>query len=197
MDMFRRDMQSALIDEIISRAFVLLGTVWSSFNGGSNYTDASSTGLTKTNLTSAMEVVLSRAGSVRAVVGTRAAMLPLYDDIGVHTHTIDATTTVIGIQNILEQWIRTGRISEFKGAPLIELPQIYKRTLDGYETALLPEDKVIVIGDNAGDFVLYGGVETQEHTDTSIEPPDYSLAMWRGFGMLIDRPENIAVIKVS
>jgi hypothetical protein len=197
MDTFRQDMQNAMIDEIVGRAFTLLSTVWTSFNGGSNYTNATSTGLTKANLTDAMEVVLRRAGSIKAVVGARAALLPLYEDMGIVTHTISSTTTVIGLQNILEQWTRSGRISEFKGAPLVELPQIYKRDLNGYDTALIPEDKVIVVGDNAGEFVLYGGVESWEHVDTSIEPPDYSLAMMRGFGIIVDRPENIAVIKVA
>jgi len=197
MDTFRQDMQNAMIDEMISRAFSLLSTVWTDFNSGTHYTNAASTGITKTNLTAAMEVVLKYSGSIRAIVGPRAALLPLYESMGIVTHTIDTTTHVIGLQGILDQWTRTGSIREFKGAPLIELPQIYKRTYDQFEEPLIPEDKVLVIGENAGEFVLYGGVETQEHVDTNIEPPEYSLAMWRGFGMIVDRPENIAVIKVK
>jgi hypothetical protein len=198
METFRSDMQSAMIDEIVNRAFSLLSTVWTQFNGGSNYTNAVSTGLTQDNLAAAMEVVLRRAGQVKAIVGTRVALLPLYNTLGVVVTPVAGSTSVTtGLLDILSEWQRTGRVITFRGAPLVELPQIYKRDLDGFDTPLLPEDKVIVVGDNAGEFILYGGIESQEHTDTSIEPPDYSLAMWRGFGMIVDRPENIAILKVS
>lgn len=88
-------------------------------------------------------------------------------------------------------------MSSFRGIPLVELPQIYKHTTDGFATPLLRTNEIQVIGDNAGEIILYGDTKTQEHTDTSVEPPEYSLAMWRGFGMVVDAPENIGLIRIT
>jgi len=196
----RRDMQSALIDSFVSRAFTLLTTVWNAYSNavtGSHYTVAGA-GLTEAVLTAGMEKVLTHAGSIRAIVGTRSALLPVYQNIGIVDHLFQGGTAenTVGIQSFLDEWKRTGRISVYKGAPLVELPQIYSRSAGGYDEKLMPDNYVLIIGDNAGEFILYGDTQTQEYVDLRVEPPDYSLSMWRGYGMLVEKPENIAVIEV-
>lgn len=196
---FRREMESALIDEIVTRLFNMISSVWNGTTSWTNYVDATSTGLTDTVMTNMLETVLYYAGQVRAIIGTRAALLPLYQAAGVFevTPTGANTNGVVTVQSILEEWRRTGRVTNYKGVPLVELPQIFKRALGGYDTKLLPDDKVLVIGDNAGEAILYGGVESQDSTDWRVEPAEYQLAVWRSFGMIIDRPENVGVIKVA
>ncbi len=199
IDDFRREMEAALIDEIVTRLFTMIASVWNGTTSYTNYVDATSTGLTDTVVTNMLETVLYYAGQVRAIIGTRAALLPLYQAAGVFevAPTSPNTNGVVTVQSILEEWRRTGRVSNYKGVPIIELPQIFKRSLGGYDTPMLPNDKVLVIGDNAGEAILYGGTESQDSTDLRVEPAEYQLALWRSFGMIVDRPENIGVIKVN
>lgn len=196
---FRREMEATLVDEIVTRLFNMIASTWNGTVSYTNYVDATATGLTDTVLTNMIETVLYYAGNVRAIIGTRAALLPIYQAAGVFevTPTGANTNGVVTVQSILEEWRRTGRVTNYKGVPLIELPQVFKRSLGGYDTPLLPSDKVLVIGDNAGEAILYGGTESQDSTDLRVEPAEYQLALWRSFGMIVDRPENIGVIKVN
>jgi hypothetical protein len=149
-----------------------------------------------------IENVLDKAGTVRSIIGTRKALMPIYKFAGLVelpvTHSLGGSTTpnIAVIQTILEEWRRSGRVSSFRGIPLIELPQIYERTADNFDKKLIREDMILVIGDRAGEIITYGGIETFEHTDTSVEPAEYSLALMRGWGMIVDFPENIGVIKI-
>jgi hypothetical protein len=200
LDDFRSQMESAMIDELVARVYTLLSTIWDGAHSRTNYYDATSTGLTTTILDNMVETVLYRAGSVRAIVGSRAALLPIYKMGGIVeiTPTVNTNTNgVIGLQEILLEWRRTGRLAQFRGIPLIEIPQIFRRTTDHYDQPLVDMTRVLVIGDNAGEVVLYGGTETQESTDLTTEPGDYVLAMWRQYGMIVDQVENIGVIKVA
>lgn len=197
---FRSQMESALIDELVARVYTLLSTIWDGAHSRTNYVDATSTGLTTTILDNMVETVLYRAGSVRAIVGSRAALLPIYKLGGIVeiTPAVNTNTNgVIPLQDILLEWRRTGRLAQYRGIPLIEIPQIFRRTVEQYDTPLIDMTRVIVIGDNAGEIALYGGTETQESTDFSTEPGDYVFAMWRAYGMIVDMVENIGVIKVT
>jgi hypothetical protein len=44
---------------------------------------------------------------------------------------------------------------------------------------------------------MYGGVEYQDYTDMTIQPADYILNAWMSYGMIVDMPENIGVIKLT
>lgn len=137
---------------------------------------------------------------MRAIVGTRAALNPVYKAAGIVEiqPAINTNTNgVIALTDILMEWRRTGRLQSFRGIPLIELPQVFRRTADNFDEPLIDGSRVLVIGDNAGEVVLYGDVETQEYTDFTTEPPDYVLSMWRGYGMIVDMLENIGVIQVT
>jgi len=200
VDDLRREMASALIDELVTRVFTLIGTTWTASNTPSNYLSTSA--ITETALENMVEQVLLKAGDVRAIIGTRAALLPIYKFNGIFEHKTlaDGTTSnpnAFAVNSILEQWKRTGRLTDFRGIPLVELPQIFKRTADGYNTPLLPSNEIHVIGANAGEIIQYGDVTTQEYTDDKTEPPEFAMSMWRGFGMVIDQPESVGIIKIQ
>jgi len=198
VETFRNEMASALVDEIISRTFNLVASVWNGTTSKTNYVDATSTGLTTTIADNMIETVSYRAGSVRTIIGSRSALLPLYKaNAIVEVTDSNGDPVVIGVQSMLEEWRRTGKLGLYRGIPIVELPQIYKRTADGFDTPLLPMDKVVFLGDRTGDIILYGGTETQENTDYNTEPAEYSLAMWRSYGLMVDYPENIGVVKVN
>lgn len=200
VDDLRKEMASALIDELVTRIFTLIGTVWTAANTPSNYLSTSA--LTETALETMVEHVMLKAGNVRAIVGTRAVLLPIYKFNGIFEHKTlaDGTTSdpnAFAVNSILDQWKRTGRLTDFRGIPLVELPQIFKRTADGYNTALLPADEIHVIGDNAGEIIQYGDITEQSYTDDKTEPPEFAMSMWRGFGMVVDQPESIGIIKIT
>ena len=194
-------MEEALIDRLVERVFTLIGSVWTAANTPDNYVTAGSQ-VTETILETMVETVLEEAGGVKAIVGTRKALLPIYKFAGVKEFvasggTAPSNSTILPIQEYLNQWALTGRVTSWRGIQLIELPQIYQREIGNYETKLIDEKKIEVIGEDAGEIILYGGIESQEHTDTSIEPPDYSLAIWRGYGMMVDAPKNIGIIRLA
>lgn len=196
----RKDMEDSLVDEMVVRIFSLISSIWTGTTSRTNYVDASVSGVDATILTNMMETVLDHAGGVRAIVGTRRALLPVYAFAGFteRTGTGASAALPIPIDSIVEEWRRTGRITSFRGAPLVELPQVYKRGPGtAYDQRLVPEDRILVIGENAGEIITYGGTEFQDHTDFSTEPADYVMAMWRSFGFMVDMPENIGYIKVA
>lgn len=196
----RRDLRDSIVDNMVARVFSLLATVWNSANTPNNYATVAG-GLTEPVLSTMIENVLEQAGSIRSIVGTRKALLKLYEFAGVKEHVITGGTAptnvqVIPIQNPLDEWSRSNRVTSFRGIPVVELPQVFERSADNYTKKLIPDNLVLVIGDNAGEIILYGDFETQEHVDTGVEPAQYSLSTWVGYGMMVDFPEHIGVIEI-
>jgi hypothetical protein len=203
IDSLRQEMQNALVDELVSRFYNLIGSVWNSTDTPSNYATVA-TAVTESVLEDMIETVLAQAGTIRAIVGTRKALLPVYKFAGLYEQvkllsntSVDSNPNVIPIDSILEQWRNSLRITSFRGIPLVELPQIFKRTFDGFDTKLVREDLIEVIGDSAGEAILYGGVDFYDHTDTRTEPPSYAMAASRSFGCIIDYPERVGIIKIT
>lgn len=203
IEYFRSEMQAGMVDELVARVYALIASTWDSgTTSRTNFVDATSTGVTTTILDNMIETVLYRAGSIRAIVGSRAALLPIYKYGGITEFTPAITTNtngVIAIPEILLEWRKTGRLAQFRGIPLIEIPQVFKRTYNGngFDQPLVDTSRIVVVGEGAGEIVLYGGTETQESTDLTTEPGDYVLAMWRQYGLILDELQNIGVIKVS
>lgn len=204
LESIRTQLQNALVDEIFRRVDALIGTVWTAINTPSNYATVS-TALTETALESMIEVVLLTAGTVKAIVGTRRALMPIYKFAGVYEQlkmntsaATDSNPNAFPIPSIIEEWARTGRLTSFRGIPLIELPQVFKRTYDGFDTKLVRDDLVKVIGADAGEIVLYGGVDVEEKTiDKNDFVKDFTIAAKRSFGSVIDWPERIGIIQIT
>lgn len=186
----RSEMQAKLRDYYLNKVFTALSTVWSSVNTPSNYTNVGGA-LTATALKNAIDRINQTTGGVRAVVGTRAALTPIttfgagYSDGSVN-HPVPAN-----IQEIMQ----TGWLGKYYGAPILALQQEYDNPMD--YNALLPNDKVLVIGENVGDFITYGDVKTKEWTDMRPTPPQWYLELYQQFGMIIDRADGIYVLKVA
>lgn len=197
------EMRASLTDNLVARLFGLMSVIWNATDTPSNYATVA-TEVSETALVNMIETVLDEAGSVRAITGTRRALLPIYKFAGLYEQvkmisspSTDSNPNVIAIPSILEEWRRTGRVASFRGIPLIEIPNVLKRTYDAYDQRLLPDDQILVIGDNAGEVVLYGGVEFQDNAERNTEPPTYTMAMWQNFGVLVDAPEKVGFIKIT
>ena len=192
------DMQSEMVNKLtdyyVNRVFTALSTVWSTVNTPTNYTNVGGP-LTATALKNAIDNINLKVGGVRAVVGTRKALTAI-TTFGAGW---DATTAVGSVQHgnfpaINEIW-QTGWLGKYYGAPIVALKQIYDNPID--YTPMLPEDKVLVIGDNAGDFLMYGDLKSKTYDNMEPTPPQYTLELYQQFGMIVTNAQAIHVLKVA
>ena len=209
VEQFRNDLRADLFDELVSRVYSLLVTVWNSTDTPNNFTDASSTGLTATALDAMIENVLAYAGSVRAIVGVRTALLPLYTFSAFKEFVLTGSVTDrgFGITDAFNEFTRTNRVTSYKGIPVVELPQVYRDrimlngananiNLRDASQRLIDDTRVLVIGDNAGEVVLMDGFEYQDYTDFTFQPANYVLHGWQSYGMIVTDAQRLGVIKV-
>jgi hypothetical protein len=199
LENLRAQMRMDLFDEIVSRIFNLMTSVWSASTTPSNYTNATSTGLTATVLDNAMENVIERAGMVKAIAGTRRSLLPLYGFASYREFLLSDNTTRTApyMEQILLERYQTGKVASYNGAPVIEIPQVLEERLPTITRKLVRDDIVVVIGDDVGEAALLGPTVTQDYTDLRVVPPMYFDYMYQKFGIVIDRPERIHVIETA
>lgn len=195
VEQMRKDLQADVIDSIVAKVFNMLTTVWNATDTANNYTDASSGGITQTVLDAMIENVMERAGGVRAIVGQRRALLPIYDFAG-----YKGIVTVAGQSGTalalpqFEEFYRTNRVTEYKGIPLVELNQIFKESLPDVREKLIRTDVTLVIGEDAGTIATMGGFEYQDYTDMRTQPANYVLHGWQAYSLLVDQIDRIGVI---
>lgn len=188
------EMRAKLVDYYVNRVFTSLSTVWSSVNTPTNYTNVGGS-LTATALKNAIDNINTKVGRVRAVVGTRKALTPITTfGAGWDVTTAAGTSQQANYPALNEIW-QSGWLGRYYGAPIVALDQIYDNPID--YNALLPEDKVLVIGENVGDFILYGDTKFQNYDDPRVIPPQYVLNIYQQFGMIISNAQGIHVLKVS
>lgn len=189
VESIKAEMQAKLRDYYINKVFTALSTVWSAVNTPNNYTAVGGS-LTATALKNAIDYINQTTGGVRAVVGTRAALTPI-TTFGAGWSDGTSTDWHPVPENIREI-MQTGWLGRYYGAPILALQQEYDNP-DDYN-ALLPSDKVLVIGENVGEFITYGDVQTKEWTDMEPTPPYWKYEIYQQFGMLIDRADGIFVL---
>lgn len=188
VDEIRNEMMGSLKDYYLNKVFLALSTIWTTGNTPSNYTNVGGV-LTNTALENAIDNINTNAGGVKAVVGTRAALAPItkfgafWDDGG---------SNVAEVPDNIREIMATGFLGKYYGARIIALDQEYDNPID--YNALLPTDKVLVIGQNVGEFITYGEVRTKEWTDMNPTPPQWYLELYQQFGMIIDRADGIHVL---
>ncbi len=188
VDSIVAEMQAKLKDYYLGKVFTALTTVWTAVNTPSNYT-AVGGALTATVLENAIDQINKTTSGVKAVVGTRAALTPItkfgafWDDDG---------TRIAEVPDNIREIMQTGFLGRYYGARIIALNQEYDNPED--YNALLPTDKVLVIGENVGDFITYGDVQTKQYNDMRPTPPQWYYELWQQFGMIIDRADGLYVI---
>lgn len=207
VEQMRADLRADIFDELVSRVFTLLATVWNSSDTPNNYADASSTGVTATVLDAMIENVLEHTGSVRSIVGSRRALMPIYTFAQYREFVLGGSgnnpdRSLLPVNTAFDEFSRTGKVSSYRGIPLVELPQVYRNrlpanatgTLRSAEQRMIPTNRVLVIGDQAGEIALMDGTQYQDYTDPTTQPPNYVLHSWQAYGMVVDDVESIGVI---
>jgi hypothetical protein len=88
-------------------------------------------------------------------------------------------------------------VESYRGVSnIVRVPQIFDKT-EYPPVPLLPTDFVLVVGENVGEFVTYGDVNTKEWTDNEPTPPYWHLDIWQQIGMMIFNARGITKIKVT
>ena len=187
IDDIRTEMSAKLRDYYLGKVFTALSTVWTVGNTPSNFTNVGGS-LTATALENAIDRINQTTTGVKAVVGTRAALAPITKFGAFYSDGVNTTY----VPDNLKEIMATGFLGKYYGAPILALDQVYDNPED--YNALLPTDKVLVIGENVGEFITYGDVKTKEWVDQRPTPPQWYLELYQQFGMIIDRADGIYVI---
>ncbi len=187
----RAEMSAKLRDYYLGKVFTSLSTIWTAINTPNNFTAVGGP-LTATALENAIDYINQTTSGVKAVVGTRAALAPItkfgafWDDGG---------SNVAEVPDNIREIMATGFLGRYYGANIIALDQVYDNPID--YNALLPTDKILVIGTGVGEFITYGDVRTKEWTDMRPTPPQWYLELYQQFGMIIDRADGIFVLDLA
>lgn len=186
----RTEMTAKLGDFYVNKVFTMLSTVWSETNTADNFIDLG-TAITSTALKDAIDRINKTTPGVKVVVGSRAAMTPITTFAGFWTD----GSNVVGSQSRIDEILSTGKIGNFYGAQLRTIEQVYDAP-DTYK-ALIPEDKILVIGEKVGEFITYGDVKWKQWSDMNPTPPMWNIETYQQFGMIVDNANGIYVIKVA
>lgn len=186
----KREAALKLRDYYMGKVFTALSTVWTEVNTPDNFTDSGSS-LNQGALEDMINVINDKAGRAKAIVGVRSALSPLTSFAPFRTD----GSNVAASQTVLDEILRTGMVGTYLGVPVIGLDQIYDDPESN--TPLLPSDKVLVVGNNVGEFILYGPERTKEWTDMQPTPPYWHLDLVQQFGLIVDHAEGLGVIKVG
>lgn len=191
VESIRSEMQAKLKDFYMGKVFTALSTIWTAGNTPLNYTAVGSA-VTKTALDDMIENIIDAAGNVRAIAGTRDALLPITEFAGWANL---STTAYSMADSVKEELIRTGWVGSYKGIPLTVIPRDRNNPEDN--TVMVPTDKVLVVGDDVGDFVTFGDTLVQEYTDMRIVPAQWNLTFAEEFGFMVTNAQGIGVLKLS
>jgi hypothetical protein len=185
----RTEMMAKLRDYYQNKVFTALTTVWTAINTPNNFLSVGGP-VTATVLKTAIDYITDITGGVRAVVGVKSLMNPI-TEFGAFWR--DPTTGATGaIDSALEEVKNAGKLGVFYGSPLIALQQIWDNPED-YNT-LLPTDKILVIGENVGEFITYGSEKWKEYSDPRPTPPQWFLELYQQFGLMVWKAQGIYVL---
>lgn len=186
----KAEMSAKLRDYYLGKVFTSLSTIWTATNTPNNYTAVGGP-LTATALKNAIDYINQHTSGVKAVVGTRAALTPVTTFGAGWSDGTDQHAVPDNIREIMA----TGFLGRYYGATLVAIDQMYDNDFD--YNPLLPNDKVLVIGEGVGEFITYGDVRTKEWTDMRPTPPQWYLELYQQFGMIIDRADGIFVLDLA
>jgi hypothetical protein len=202
----RDDLRADIFDELVSRVFTLITSTWNESDTPDNFQDLG-TPLTQAPLDTIIEAMLDNGYNINAIMGTRKALRPMYTFSQFREFELTATNVdavAYSVENAFSEFTNSRKVSRYTGIPVIEIPQIVRNQFAPGATSgnlrkdrLIPDDKVLILGDKAGMIATYGGTEYQDFTDPSTQPANYVLHAWQAYGMVIDQPEAISVLKLT
>lgn len=211
-EQIREDVDAALRERLLLRGWNALANIWSSANAtaltidGSSYSNFTDVGgpLTASALDAAIDHVNFWSGGVRSIVGTELALAPLttFGQYKLISGSLsDNYVTINGqpagtFNNVSPFGGRYG-VESYRGVSnIVRIPQIFDYSSNP-PTPLLPTDFVLVIGENIGEFITYGGPQTKEFVDNRPTPPYWNYETWVQFGMMVWNARGLVKLKVT
>jgi hypothetical protein len=160
------EMSAILKDYYAGRVFTSLANVWSAANTPANYVAVAN--LNAATLRTGLDAVRYRRGSVRAVVGTRLALAPITQFANFAN---DPTAGNWGNADAISEIYKTGWLGQWYGAPIIALDQIWNNPIAN--ATMIPNNYVLILSEDAGEFITYGDVKWKQYDDMRPTPPDW------------------------
>jgi hypothetical protein len=189
VESMRQEAMAKLNDYYVNKTFTALTSIWTAANTPSNYTNVGGH-VTQVALDNAIEYINQTTPGAKAIVGVRSALTPIVKFGAWNNNAVlDAD---VASQSVLDQYLKTGWLGSYLGVPLVSLPQQWDNPED--HNALLPTDKILVVGQNVGEFITYDQPRTKEWTDNEPTPPYWHMDIMSGFGFMIDDAEGIFVL---
>lgn len=208
----RADIRKALDEKLVLRGWNALANIWATGNAsaltysGSSYSNFQDVGgaLTSTALDNAIDHVNFWSGGVRAIIGTEQALAPLttFGQYKLISGSLTDNYVTIngqpaGTFNNTGPYNGAGGVESYRGVSnIVRLKQIFDES-EYPKRPLLPTDFVLVVGEDVGEFITYGGVETKEWTDMEPTPPYWNYEIYTQFGMMIWNAQGIVKLKVT
>ena len=197
VDEIRREMYAKLSDFYQNKIYTLLSTVWTAANTPDNFTNVGGA-ITAASLEDAIDAINQNSGGVKAVVGTRAALTPItkFGAFWNDGNTVGTDAQWAGVDSQLEEIVQRGFLGKYYGAPLVALEQVYDNPID-HKKLILPNNRILVLGHNVGEFITFGDVKVKQWTDMEPTPPQWFLEIYQQFGLIIDRAVGIYVLQIT
>ena len=190
LDNIKQQLLRGIYDKIVSRMFTALSTVWNATNTPNNYLAVAGQ-INATALKTAIDRINQTAGGVRGVFGTRKALTPITE----FGNFVRDGSDVWGVPDNIKEIMQTGWLGSWYGARIIAFEQFYTNLAD--YRPMLPENYVVVIGQNAGKYISYNAPPIyRQWVDYSFEPPMWHLRYVMKYGLVVDNAEGIFVIEI-
>jgi hypothetical protein len=208
----RSDVQKALQEKVLLRSWNALANIWKTSNASaltisgsttSNFIDASGP-LTSAALDAAIDHVNFWTPGVKTIIGTESALAPLttfgqYRLIsGLNSDNyVTINGQPAGTFNNASPFAQGPGVESYRGVSnIVRIKQIFDET--SYpKVPLLPTNFVLVIGEDIGQFITYGGPQFKEYVDNEPTPPYWNYETWLQFGMMIWNALGLVKIEVT
>jgi len=193
IERIREEMLKTLKDYYQNKVFAALTSVWTAGNTPDNYA-AIATEVSAAGLEAAIQQISQTIGGPIVVAGVRSVLNPI-TKFGAFWDNGAASPTVVGVDSQLEEVMMSGMLGRYYGAEIVVIDQDWDYP-DSY-TALVPTNKILVMGKNVGEFITYGDIKEKQYTDPRPTPPQWFFEIYQQFGMIIDKAEGIYVIEIT
>lgn len=190
----RTEMLAKLHDYYINAVFNSLATLWSAVNTPLFYA-AVPGAITAAALQNMIDTINYYSGGVKAIIGTKYALTPMTNFAQFMPWPAAPNAWGVGVPSTIEEIQRTGMVGTYYGVSnIIGLPQIWDNPED--YNALIPNDIILVIGYDAGEFITYGDVRWKQWDNMEPTPPLWNLECYQQWGMIVDKMQGIGVIRI-
>jgi len=194
VESIKSEMVGKLVDNYANKVFTALSTIWNASNTPDNYATVS-TNISSSALKSAIDAINNTAGGAKVIIGARSALTPITEFGGSWASPSGSAPSYFPVNPALEEIMRTGWLGTYYGVPVVALDQVYDNPED--YNALIPTDKVLVVGHDVGEFIMYGQPEWKQWTNWEPTPVEINLEVYSYHGMIIDKMQGIYVIEIT